>query len=96
MVATAFPHAVELLASGAGIVVDTTIRTRLAAALHRLLTKPDVADAMAAEAARLAPAMAWPVVAVRYLDTPRTLLVRAPGAGMTRHAGSPTSTTCCA
>ena len=28
VVATAFPHAVELLGSGAGIVVATTIRTR--------------------------------------------------------------------
>jgi glycosyltransferase involved in cell wall biosynthesis len=74
VVATAFPHAVELLASGAGVVVDHDDPDALAEALHRLLTKPDVAAAMAAEAARLAPAMAWPVVANAYLGLARSLL----------------------
>jgi glycosyltransferase involved in cell wall biosynthesis len=66
VVATAFPHAVELLASGAGIVVDHDDAGAMAAALRRVLVEPGVADAMAAEAARLAPSMAWPVVAGRY------------------------------
>jgi glycosyltransferase involved in cell wall biosynthesis len=74
VVATAFPHAVELLASGAGAVVDHDDPEALAATLHMLLTKPGVAAAMAAEAARLAPAMAWPVVANAYLGLSRSLL----------------------
>ena len=78
VVATAFPHAVELLASGAGVVVDHDDPDALAAALHRLLTEPDVAAAMAAEAARLAPAMAWPVVANGYLTLARSLLSERP------------------
>ncbi|TPG36068.1 glycosyltransferase [Mycobacterium hodleri] len=78
VVATAFPHAIELLASGAGVVVDHDDPDALAAALHRLLTKPDVAAAMAAEAARLAPAMAWPVVANGYLTLARSLLTDRP------------------
>ena len=74
VVATAFPHAVELLASGAGAVVPHDDPDALAATLHTLLTKPDVAAAMAAEASRLAPTMAWPVVAGGYLQLARSLL----------------------
>lgn len=76
VVATAFPHAVELLASGAGAVVAHDDPDALAETLHTLLTKPDVADAMATEAARLAPTMAWPVVAGRYLSVAHSLLTK--------------------
>ncbi|WP_284231164.1 glycosyltransferase [Mycobacterium antarcticum] len=74
VVATAFPHAVELLGSGAGVVVDHDDPDALAEALRRVLTQPDAAAAMAAEAARLAPAMAWPIVANAYLRLARSLL----------------------
>jgi len=66
VVATAFPHARELLASGAGLVVPRRDPVALANALRRVLTEPGLADAMAAEARRLAPALAWPAVASRY------------------------------
>jgi glycosyltransferase involved in cell wall biosynthesis len=66
VVATAFPHAVELLANGAGIVVPRRDPDALAAALGRVLTEPGLADAMTAEARRLAPGLAWPAVAARY------------------------------
>lgn len=66
VVATAFPHAVELLSSGAGIVVPHGDAGALAAALRRVLTEPGLAAAMAAEAARLAPALGWPAVAEQY------------------------------
>ena len=75
VVATAFPHAVELLASGAGIVVDHDDADALALALRRVLTQPDLAARMAAEASRLAPSMGWPVVARSYLDLADRLLV---------------------
>jgi glycosyltransferase involved in cell wall biosynthesis len=67
VVATAFPHAVELLGSGAGIVVEHGDPDALASALRRVLTQPQLAGAMAAEARRIAPAMAWPVVAAAYV-----------------------------
>ena len=78
VVATAFPHAVELLASGAGLVVDHDDPDALAMALHRVLTEDDLAASMAAEAARLAPSMGWPVVAGAYLDLADRLLAERP------------------
>jgi polysaccharide biosynthesis protein PslF len=68
IVATAFPHAVELLSSGAGIVVPHGNATALAAALRRVLIEPGLAAAMADEAARLAPALGWPAVARQYAE----------------------------
>lgn len=78
VVATAFPHAVELLASGAGIVVDHDDPDALTAALGRVLTQPHVAEAMAAEAARLAPTMGWPVVAHGYMNLAGDLVSKRP------------------
>ena len=74
VVATAFPHAVELLEGGAGIVVDHDSPDALASALRRVLTEPRLAGAMAAEARRLAPTMAWSVVARAYLGLARRLV----------------------
>ena len=68
VVATAFPHAMELLASGAGIVVDHDDPDAMALALRRVLTRPELAASMAAEASRLAPSLGWPVIAGRYLE----------------------------
>jgi glycosyltransferase involved in cell wall biosynthesis len=78
VVATAFPHAVELLGSGAGIVVGHDDPYALASALRRLLTEPRLAGSMAAEARRLAPKMAWPVVANAYLGLAHRLLAERP------------------
>jgi glycosyltransferase involved in cell wall biosynthesis len=66
VVSTAFPHAEELLSSGAGIVVPQRRPAALADALRRVLTDPDLAASMAAEAARLAPGLGWPAVAGQY------------------------------
>jgi polysaccharide biosynthesis protein PslF len=74
VVATAFPHAVELLCTGAGIVVDHDDPDALVAALRRVLTDPRFAGSMAAEARRLAPDMAWPIVAGAYQKLAHRLL----------------------
>lgn len=66
VVSTAFPHATELLASGAGIVVPQRDSAALAAAIRSVLDDPDRARAMAAEARRLAPDLSWAAVAARY------------------------------
>ena len=74
VVATAFPHAVELLGTGAGIVVGHDDPDAMASALRQVLTQPRLAGSMAAEARRLAPEMAWPVVASAYLSLADRLL----------------------
>ena len=74
VVATAFPHAVELLSSGAGLVVDHDDPDAMARALRRVLTRPELAANMAAEASRLAPSLGWSVVAGEYLDVANGLL----------------------
>lgn len=66
VVSTAFPHAVELLQSGAGLVVPQRDSVALAAAIRSVLTDPDLAASMAAEARRLAPDLSWTAVAGRY------------------------------
>jgi len=80
VVATAFPHAVELLRDGAGIVVDHNDADGLASALRTVLTQPRLAGSMAAEARRLAPEMAWPVVAGAYLRLAQRLVAASPAA----------------
>jgi polysaccharide biosynthesis protein PslF len=76
VVATAFPHAVELLRSGAGIVVDHDDPDALASALRRVLTQPRLAGGMAAEARRLAPEMSWPIIGTAYLRLAHQVLAR--------------------
>lgn len=66
VVSTAFPHATELLASGAGIVVPQRDPVALASAVRSVLTDRDLAADMAAEARRLAPGLSWGAVASQY------------------------------
>jgi glycosyltransferase involved in cell wall biosynthesis len=66
VVATEFPHAVELLSGGAGIVVPHRDPVAIAAALHRILTRRDVAASMAAKAAATTAQVHWPAIAAQY------------------------------
>lgn len=66
VVATRFPHAVELLAGGAGLVVPHRDPVAIAAALRRVLTDPGLAAGMGERARRLAPSVSWPAVARSY------------------------------
>jgi hypothetical protein len=61
-----FPHAVEMLGSGAGLLVPHGDGTAIGAAVHRVLTEPGLAERMSAEAVRLSSALMWPAVADRY------------------------------
>jgi polysaccharide biosynthesis protein PslF len=67
VIATAFPHAVELLASGAGIVVPHADPLALADAIRSTVSNPEALESMAAEARRLAPSLGWSAVARQYL-----------------------------
>jgi glycosyltransferase involved in cell wall biosynthesis len=68
VVSTAFPHAVELLATGAGIVVPQRDPVALGRAIRSVLTDASLASSMEAEARRLAPGLAWSAVAHRYVE----------------------------
>lgn len=79
VIATAFPHAVELLASGAGIVVPHANPAAMAAAIRSMLLDTDVLEAMTAEARRIAPTLAWSTVASQYLRLVERVLPTATG-----------------
>ncbi|GIJ33116.1 glycosyltransferase [Micromonospora sediminimaris] len=66
VVATAFPHAVELLTGGPGLVVPHQDPAALAAAIRRILNEPGLAARLASRARPLAADLRWPAVAVRY------------------------------
>lgn len=68
IISTGFPHAVELLASGAGLIVERQNPLAIASAIRRVITEPGLADQMAREARRIAPEQLWSAVARKYLN----------------------------
>ncbi len=74
VVSTAFPHAVELLSSGAGLIVPQRDSAALSAAIRFVLGDAELAASMAAEARRLAPVLSWNAVAHRYDELAGELL----------------------
>jgi len=78
VVATPFPHAVELLADGPGLLVPHADPAALAAAVRRLLTEPNLAANLARRTRMLAPTLRWPAVAARYDALANRLLNSAP------------------
>jgi polysaccharide biosynthesis protein PslF len=66
VVSTAFPHAIELLTDGPGLVVPQRDAVALEVALRRVLSEPGLADMMSAQAAQRAPDLLWGAVAGRY------------------------------
>ncbi len=74
IVATAFPHAVEMLGDGTGLVVPHEKPAAIAAALRRLCTEPGAAATLARRTAEVALGLAWPTVAGRYVALARRVL----------------------
>jgi glycosyltransferase involved in cell wall biosynthesis len=68
VIATAFPHAVELLAGGAGIVVPHANPVAIATAVRSIVSDPDHLASLTARARELAPTLTWHAVAARYRD----------------------------
>ena len=75
VVATRFPHAVELLATGAGLVVPQRDDVAMASAMERLLTRPVELAAAAEEARRVGQRHAWPRVAAAYEGLARLVVM---------------------
>jgi glycosyltransferase involved in cell wall biosynthesis len=68
VVATQFPHARELLAGGAGLLVPHRDPAAIAAALRSVITRGDVRTRMTAAATATAPQVLWPAIADRYRE----------------------------
>ncbi len=78
VVATAFPHATELLSGGAGVVVPQRDAPAIADVVRSIVDHPELLDGMAAECRRLAPDMSWLAVAGRYSELASSLVVGEP------------------
>ena len=68
VVATQFPHAKELLAGGAGLLVPHRNPAAIAAALRSVITRGDVMTKMTAAATAAAPQLLWPAIARQYRE----------------------------
>jgi polysaccharide biosynthesis protein PslF len=66
VIATGFPHAIEVLGGGVGLLVAHRDPAAIAAAVRHVLTDTSLREAMSSAAERLAPGLAWRAVADRY------------------------------
>jgi glycosyltransferase involved in cell wall biosynthesis len=74
VIATGFPHAVELLGGGAGLLVPHRDPAAIADALRTVLTQRGRAAQMGKAAAATAPDLLWPAVAERYRELAEGLI----------------------
>jgi glycosyltransferase involved in cell wall biosynthesis len=74
VVATPFPHAVEVLASGPGLLVPHGDPAALAIAVRRILTEPGLSACLTTRTGPLAADVRWPAVAARYDELARRLV----------------------
>ena len=68
VVATRFPHAAEMLAGGAGLLVPHRDPAAIAAALRTVITHGEEMTRMVAVANATAPRLLWPVIAEQYRE----------------------------
>ncbi|HET7724489.1 MAG TPA: glycosyltransferase [Propionibacteriaceae bacterium] len=87
VVATRFPHAVELLEGGAGITVPHRDPEAMADAIRRILTEPRRAAAMSGVGRVQAEQLVWPAVAKAYVSLGQRL--HDASAARTRALGAP-------
>jgi glycosyltransferase involved in cell wall biosynthesis len=75
VIATRFPHAVELLSDGAGIVVPHRDSVSLAHAIRQIATNENALQEMAAATWSLAAEHRWPAIASKYVDLAVQVLI---------------------
>src|ERR1022692_457654 len=80
VVSTRFPHAVELLSGGAGLLVERQDPPGMARAIRRVLTEPGLSALMSRHSADLAPHLLWPAVASSYRELASSLTMTPAGA----------------
>jgi glycosyltransferase involved in cell wall biosynthesis len=78
VVTTPFPHAVELLTDGPGLLVPYQDPAALAAAIRRILTEPGLAASLVGRTRPLARTLLWPAVAARYAALAERILAAGP------------------
>ncbi|MDP1851387.1 MAG: glycosyltransferase [Candidatus Planktophila sp.] len=74
IVSTEFPHAVELLSGGAGIVVPHNDPKAIARAIRSIIQDPAVVLKMQQKSREFAGELLWPVVAASYISLAHSLL----------------------
>ena len=82
VVSTCFPHAVELLGGGAGLLVERQDPVGIAGALHRVVSEPGLSARMSSLSADLAPQLLWPAVARSYRELVSSLTAIPAGAAV--------------
>jgi glycosyltransferase involved in cell wall biosynthesis len=83
IVATRFPHAVELLSDGTGLLVPHGDAPAIATAIRGIVTDKDKINELARATAARAPDLLWPAVAHRYQRLAAGLVTR-PYSSLTR------------
>ncbi|HET7847392.1 MAG TPA: glycosyltransferase [Acidimicrobiia bacterium] len=76
VIASAFPHAVEMLRGGAGIVVPHSDPDALSAALRKVVEDPELAEEMSDKAREIGATLYWPVIARVYQEITNSLVVQ--------------------
>ncbi|MEO5678686.1 MAG: glycosyltransferase [Acidimicrobiales bacterium] len=76
VISSSFPHAVELLGGGVGLLVPRQDPEAIAAALRRVLTEPSLHERMVSGAAALAPSLSWTAVGAQYRSLADALVTR--------------------
>lgn len=79
VIATRFPHAVEMLGDGTGITVPHRDPRSLAVAMHTLFSEPEEIGRLQERARQVAPSLSWDAVASEYLSSMRRLVLRRAG-----------------
>jgi glycosyltransferase involved in cell wall biosynthesis len=74
IVSTGFPHSIELLAGGAGVIVDHESPPAIANAVRDILGESGRAASMSVAASRVALGTSWPEVAAAYSALADTIL----------------------
>jgi glycosyltransferase involved in cell wall biosynthesis len=82
VISTSFPHALELLGGGAGLLVQRQDPAAIARALHRVVTVPGLSARMSRHSADLAPQLLWPAVASSYRELASALSQTREGASV--------------
>jgi glycosyltransferase involved in cell wall biosynthesis len=76
VISTSFPHAVELLGGGVGLLVPRQDSEAIANALRRVLTEPGLHERMVDGAAAVAPSLSWSAVGGQYRSLASSLLAQ--------------------